>query len=203
MKAHQIALALATMLGLALTPQVHAQILDEIEIVQNQDTAEARIQLNAPVHYLRHFPSGNAQTFEIFFQIISQEGIDHMATDEYKIAPPSEKFPHFTVTYPKQGASRLVLQFCRAVDLKVRLGEDNRSFVLSIKPANTASQPAAKPCKAGSNKNQPAGIDAKSATENTAPAGNTNTPPAEIKMPAAEPQQPATENTQPASEASK
>lgn len=192
MKAHQIVLALATMLGLALAPQAHAQILDEIEIIQELDATEARIQLNAPVHYLRHFPAGNAQTFEIFFQIISTEGIDHMATDEYKIAPPSDKFPHFTVTYPKQGASRLVLQFCRAVDLKVRLGEDNRSFVLSIKPISTSSQPAAEPCKAGSAK-KPAANDTKPATENTAPASGTDTPPAEIKMPAVAPQQPASE----------
>lgn len=194
--------ALAVLLGLAQS-SAHAQILDEIEFVQVDNTTEARIQLNVPVHYLRHFPSGNAQTFEIFFQVISNEGIDRMTTDEYKIAPPSDKLPHFTVTYPKQGASRLVLQFCRAVDLKVRLGEDNRSFVLSIKPANTANQPAAEPCKAGSKKNQPAANDAKPATENSAPASNTISPPIEIKTPAAEPQQPATENTQPASEVGK
>ena len=128
-------LALAALLGLAQSP-VHAQVLDEIEIVQVQDATEARIQLNVPVHYLRFFPRGNADTYEIFFEIISSEGADHMPTDEYKIAPPSDKLPRFTVTYPKQGPSRLVLQFCRAVDLKVRPGEDNRSFLLSINPVS-------------------------------------------------------------------
>lgn len=201
MKSSLRSLALAAMFGLAAIPYAQAQLLDEIEL--SQDSMEVRIQLNAPVHYLRHFPTGNAQTFEIFFQIISNEGADHMMTDEYKIAPPSDKFPRFTVTYPKQGAPRLVLQFCRAVDLKVRLGEDNRSFVLSIKPINPPSQTGVEPGKAVNEKNQPAANDTKPATENSTPASDTNTPPVEMKTPVAEPQQPATKNSQPTSEGSK
>lgn len=197
MKASLRSLAFAAMLGLTAIPQAQAQLLDEIEL--SQDSMEARIQLNAPVHYLRHFPTGNAQTFEIFFQIISNEGANHMTTDEYKIAPPSDKLPRFTVTYPKQGASRLVLQFCRTVDLKVRLGEDNRSFVLSIKPLNSSSLPITEPGKAVSEKTQPVANDTKPATDNPAPAGDANT----MKAPAAEPQQPAIEISKPASEGSK
>lgn len=202
MKASLRSLALAAVLGLAVIPQAQAQLLDEIEL--SQDGMEARIQLNAPVHYLRHFPTGNAQTFEIFFQIISKESADHMTTDEYKIAPPSDKLPRFTVTYPKQGASRLVLQFCRTVDLKVRLGEDNRSFVLSIKPVNLLGQSGGEPGKVVNEKNQPAANDSQPATDNTALASDTHTTPSvEIKTPAAEPQQPVTGNSKPTSEGSK
>lgn len=134
MKNHIKSFALAALLGLSLPAPAHAQLLDEIEIAQ--DAQEARIQLNVPVHYLRHFPRGNASTYEVFFQIISSEGIDSMQSDEYKIAPPSDKLPRFTVTYPKQGASRLIVEFCKPVNLKVRLGEDNRSLILSIQPAS-------------------------------------------------------------------
>ncbi|NCN87882.1 MAG: hypothetical protein GW936_00325, partial [Gallionella sp.] len=92
-----------------------AQPLEDVTLEYQSGGIVATIHLNAPVRYLRHFPAGNGQTMEIFYERVQGVVVDEPWVDnEVRRSPPSGLFPAFTVTTrDQQTKPRLVIEFAR------------------------------------------------------------------------------------------
>ncbi len=115
-----------------------AQLLDDIEIRPSNGDAEIRIKFTMPVRYLRHFPLEKGELVNIYFQIVSVDGVDEPLREEHRKSPPSKLVPPFTVTFTSFGATNIVrdpmyvaIQFSKAVSYKVQQ-KDNNSFILTV-----------------------------------------------------------------------
>lgn len=53
-----------------------AQPLEDVTLEYQSGGIVATIHLNAPVRYLRHFPAGNGQTMEIFYERVQGVVVD-------------------------------------------------------------------------------------------------------------------------------
>jgi len=146
------ALAVALFAGLAPVSGF-AQLLDDVdaEVVSADKGAELRIHFNAPVHYLRHTPSGNeaSDRVEIFFRVISTDGLVESAVDETrKIASPIPGVPRFSILVPRYDSpltndGRVILKFEKPTNFKVNPGIDGRSIVLILPALQSQSAPQA------------------------------------------------------------
>ena len=136
----------ALMVWACFIGEVSAQVMDNIILNPvTDDRVNAIIKLSIPVEYLRHFPENQGQHLEIYFNILQSPPIyDPLKLHELRTSPPSDLIPGFTVevrdlpTGPK-----LVVEFSRPAKYSVRIGKDERSFVLTIqsdkvKPASNA-----------------------------------------------------------------
>jgi hypothetical protein len=125
---------------------VSAQVIDDITLNTDTDGAVvASIKLSSQVQYVRHFPEKRGEHLEIYFKILGNPESNPLQGFEARTSPPSSLIPGFTVTVRdlitdpknpdyKTSEPKLVIEFSRPADYKVRLGKNERSFVITIQP---------------------------------------------------------------------
>lgn len=136
------------LLALATTPfSATALPLDDVGLEYKTDGIVATIRMTSPVQYLRHFPTKNGNTLEIFYDRGQGVSADEVwADNEVRKSPPSGLIPSFTVTTRDQKTKpKLVIEFSRDADFTVTPGKDNRSFLITIRPDRQQAAPVALP----------------------------------------------------------
>ncbi len=130
----------ALLVWACLIGDVSAQILDDIILNKAPDgKVVATITLGGPVQYLRHFPDKRGQHLEIFFkQLLDGDSSDLWQGYEMRTSPPSDLIPRFTVEIRDLNIQpKMVVEFSRPTEYSVRVGENKRSFVITIQPDKT------------------------------------------------------------------
>ncbi len=140
---------LGSALWLLTGHSARAVLLDDIDITPADGATEIRINLTAPVRYLRHFPLDSGDLINIYFRHASVDGMESPVVREERLrAPASSRVPPFTVSVTNFGTTGnihdiyLTVQFKQPVRYKLRQGTDNRSFILTIFAAHAQQQPA-------------------------------------------------------------
>lgn len=138
LKKHGVSFLLGAALWFTGSP-ASAQLMDDIEIISRDNTAEIRIKLSVPVRYLRHFPKEQGELINIYFQVTSMDSMDRPLREEHRKSPPNQLVPSFTVTSTSLGATDVVrdppylaIQFSRPVKYKIRQSDDYRDFILTV-----------------------------------------------------------------------
>ena len=116
-----------------------AQLLDDIEVRSDQGVAEIRLHFTAPVRYIKHFPAERGELVKLYLQVLSLDGTEERAFQEYKHTPSIPLVPPFTVMYSTVRTCLAVrdplcldIQFSKPVRFRVRQGEDGRSILLHV-----------------------------------------------------------------------
>ena len=124
------------LLLLAISCSAFAQPLEEVGLEFQKEGIVATIHLSGPVHYLRHFPEKRGRTLEIYYDRIQDAtSTEPWLDDEVRKSPPSNLIPGFTVTTHDQATMpKLVIEFEREAEFSVAAGNDNRSFLITIRP---------------------------------------------------------------------
>jgi tetratricopeptide (TPR) repeat protein len=93
-------------------------VLDRIEIVETQTTAEIHIVFNTRTLYLRHTPSEKGDLIRIFLDFPDLDRSRRFAR-ELAASPPSDLAPKFSVTFPDQATNGLSVRFEKPVQFRV------------------------------------------------------------------------------------
>jgi hypothetical protein len=125
------------MLILLSTPIIsRAAPLDEVTLQPQGALMIATVKLTTPVHFLRFAPIKDSRMIEIYYERIpSSDSSDPWQDHEIRHLPETMLTPAFTVSTRDQARRpKLVVEFASAVNFKVNVGADSRSFVISITP---------------------------------------------------------------------
>lgn len=142
---------LSTLLAACVLPcaPAGAQLLDDIEVRSDQGLTEIRLQFSAPVRYIRHFPAERGELIKLYLQVLSLDGVEERAMQEYKRLPSLALVPPFTVMYSTVRNCHTVrdplcldIQFNKPVRFSVHQGEDGRSILLHVLPDSDSRLPA-------------------------------------------------------------
>jgi tetratricopeptide (TPR) repeat protein len=134
--------AWAALLVVLWRPDVSAQVLDRIEIVETPTAAEIHIVFNTRALYLRHTPSDKGDLIRIFLDFPDQDRSRRFAR-ELAASPPSDLIPKFTVTFPDQATNGLSVRFEKPVRFRISQ-RDIRSasrIVIAVKLERPAPLP--------------------------------------------------------------
>ena len=122
-----LVVASLTMPALALADQV----LDRIEIIQTKTEADIHIEFLTQVHYLRHFPTNETDSIQIFLEL--PELKDGFPTKrEFRSSPPSDIVPSFSVNLPGQATNSITIQFSKPVKFRVSPDNSGRGLILHV-----------------------------------------------------------------------
>lgn len=132
------ALCLALGSALVAVPLVSpAQTLDDVQVKANNGDAVIRIKFNGRIRYVRATPVTQTDQVLVYFQIISLDDPNAIATvEEAKVSPNDAPGPAFTVAYPYQPTQlvrQLRVQFASKVTVQVRPGAGDRSIEVVVK----------------------------------------------------------------------
>jgi hypothetical protein len=136
-----LVLALALVLGVCLAPPVPSQpvrgrVFRGVEITRESGRLVIDAGFNFPVRYVRHFPRRSGEELQVYLQPVAVSRVDRTFTRirEAGQIHSRDTGPLESVTYEGGvlGGPLLTFLFDRPVQFEVRLGEDFRSFVVSI-----------------------------------------------------------------------
>ncbi|MGB5081705.1 MAG: hypothetical protein WBO23_13290 [Burkholderiales bacterium] len=121
-----------------------AEVIDNIVIERHDSTARIRLHLTSPVHYIRHYISGDGDAVNVYLQALAPLSFGEGAIpDEVRYSPKNTQVPRFTVRVsldprcePVPHPVCIVIQFARATRVELRLGEDRRSLLLELPVAS-------------------------------------------------------------------
>jgi len=115
--------------------------LDEVSLRQRGDVVLATIKLTTPVHFLRYVPGAKSRIGEIYYdRIPSSNSADTWTDQEVRKVGATRLTPAFTVTTRDQALQpKLLVEFASAVNFSISPGEDNRSFVITMKPLTSTT----------------------------------------------------------------
>lgn len=140
---------LGSALWLLAGHSARAQLLDDIEITPLDGNTEVRINLTAPVRYLRHFPPERGDLINVYFRHASVDSMESPVVREERMrSPATPRVPSFTVSVTNFGTTDnshdlyLAIQFKQPVSFKLRQGSDNRSFILTIPAPHALDEPS-------------------------------------------------------------
>ncbi|HLP98476.1 MAG TPA: tetratricopeptide repeat protein [Sideroxyarcus sp.] len=124
------------LLAAAISGNVLAQPLDDVNLEFQDQGVVATIRLTGPVRYVSHFPESHGKTLEIFYERVQGPTSNEAWVDnEVRNSPPSGLIPSFTVTTrDQQTKPKLVIEFAREAEYSVTAGKDNRSLLVTIRP---------------------------------------------------------------------
>lgn len=138
----------ALLVWTCLIGEASAQLLDDILFDTNANgDVVATIKLNNMVQYLRHVPDHHGQHLEISFSVMVDRFAVNQQWQDYETrkSPPSDLIPAFTVVARDMATNpTLVVDFIRPADYNVRIGDNRRSLIITIK-SDKASAPNEKP----------------------------------------------------------
>ena len=153
----------------------NSQPLDDVTLEYQEQGVVATIRLTGPVQYLRHFPDSHGKTLEIYYDRVQAAANAEIWLDnEVRKSPPSGLIPSFTVTTrDQQTKPKLVIEFSREAEYSVAPGRDNRSLLITMRPARLPARtgplpllPAIKPEPVPAPAGTPASDDAAIAENN-------------------------------------
>lgn len=116
-------------------PAAIAAPLEDISLSADADSVVATIRLSSPVGNVRYTPAKKGATLSILVdRLPSAAGAEEWLDNEVLKSPPSNSIPSFTVkTNLKNIQPRLIVEFSREAEYKVRMGRDGRSILIDIK----------------------------------------------------------------------
>jgi hypothetical protein len=134
---------------------LHAQILDRIDVLLGENTAEIVIRFTENIVYQRHAPPGEGKILRVFFRF-SDGGVPESELMQQTLrAPKTSRVPTITVTYPEL-VNGMLISFSQVTRYAVRPGTDSRSIVIEVPllpgkatPGTPAARKAAEPSAAG------------------------------------------------------
>lgn len=144
------------MLGLmAIAPDVQAQLLDDIEVVEREDGVAVLVHFAAQIGYRRHVVSPAGDEIQVFFALSAVDPAARGVVEDKRVVAPTRGLPAMTVHYlsRRETASlqQIDMNFDAPVDVvRVGLGPDNRSLLAIVKarhpiPAEPEHAPPVEP----------------------------------------------------------
>ena len=120
----------------ALSGNVSAQIIDDITVHTDANgEVGAVIKFSVPIQYLRHFPQGKSSSTSIFFNIVGNVPADEWQDFETRRTPPSDIVQEIAVTTRDLGTGpKVQIKFFRPAEFSVRMGDNNQTLLVHIKP---------------------------------------------------------------------
>jgi len=104
----------------------HAHVIDRIEINHVGDEAEIHVLFDVRIQYLSEASLNNGE-IHVFLNLLEADPDRDQLVPEAMDSPPTDIAPHFTVAYPGLDSS-LIVRFDKAVNYRVRPGNDGRSI---------------------------------------------------------------------------
>ncbi len=133
----------------------HAQTIDDVQLIPQNDDLVARVTFNATVRFLQQTPPGATTLYQITWDLVAaDEAVLNQSADESRRVAGTAGVPDFTLTYPVAKGRRtkaLTLQLATAAAVNVRQGPSSRTidivFVGAVPhpPQAAASAPEAVP----------------------------------------------------------
>jgi tetratricopeptide (TPR) repeat protein len=121
--------------------KAHAHIIDRIEINHVGDEAEINILFDVRIQYLSEASLNNGE-IHVFLNLLEADPDRDRLVPEAMDSPPTDIAPHFTVAYPGLDSS-LIVKFDKAVNYRVRPGNDGRSISIFTPVVKREIQPQA------------------------------------------------------------
>ena len=145
-------LAIVPIAALLRVPPVLAAVIDDIAIERQDPAPRVRLRLTGPVHFLRYYASEQGRIVHVQLQALAPENFGTGPfPDEVKRSPRDASVPRFTVRVsldprcdPAPSPVCMTIQFERAAQTRVRLGEDRRSLLLDFESARQGGSPASR-----------------------------------------------------------
>ncbi|MDR2195198.1 MAG: hypothetical protein LBE50_01155 [Gallionellaceae bacterium] len=128
-----ITFALASALGFPLSAS--AQLIDSISVRDGGDVVIYTINMTTQVHYLRHTPTTQGRTLDIYYQLLpgASPG-DLFEANEMRNSPPSEQTPSFVIRSKQDNNQNdLAIVFSSEAEYTVLPGKDFRSFHIAVR----------------------------------------------------------------------
>jgi tetratricopeptide (TPR) repeat protein len=122
---------LVGLLSLFAAQQVHAEVIDRIDVNQVGDQAEIQLHFITRIQYKRQVALKNGD-IRIYLTLLDIKSDDPRLQWEKKNSPPSDIVPPFTVTYPELDSS-LTISFGKSLKYRVRPGKDGQSLSVFTK----------------------------------------------------------------------
>ncbi|MDP2804599.1 MAG: hypothetical protein Q8O24_01535 [Gallionellaceae bacterium] len=121
---------------LAFSSIICAAPLEDINVQQVGDDAQATIKLSTQVRFLRYVPAGKSRLLEIYYERVpGTNASDPWVDNEVRTSAETTITPAFKVTTRDQALQpKLVIEFAKEVEFKVSPAADGRSFLVTIKP---------------------------------------------------------------------
>jgi len=131
-----LALIAGPILLCALSGYASAQIIDDITVHTDANgEIGAVIKFAVPIQYIRHFPQGKSSSTSIFFNILSSVPMDEWQDFETRRTPPSDIVQEITVSTRDLGTGpKVQIKFFRPAEFSVRMGDNNQTLLVHIKP---------------------------------------------------------------------
>ncbi len=109
-------------------------ILDKVEIIQTATEADIHIDFQTQIRYVRHFPQQEASRIQLFLEFPEyvSNGLPLPTAREFLNSPPTNLVPAFTVNFPDQGVSSVVIAFKEAVKFRVTPDSSGRGIIVHI-----------------------------------------------------------------------
>jgi tetratricopeptide (TPR) repeat protein len=140
------AYALAVLWALAVAPDVSAQLLDDIEVVEREDGVAVLIHFAAQIGYRRHVVSPAGDEIQVFFALNAADPTARGVVEDKRVVPAARDLPGLTVHYLSRRETATLqqvdLNFDEPVDVvRVGLGTDNRSLVAIVRTRHLPPPP--------------------------------------------------------------
>jgi tetratricopeptide (TPR) repeat protein len=149
--------AVVTLFALGLSPNLLAQLIDQVDVQPRNGDTEVVIRFSTTVQYERHQPASAGSLIKIEFQQTGpSDRADGRLLTELRRVPASKTIPSIEVSYDGRGGF-LTVKFGRSISYRVGPGEDPRSIRILLpgvkmpvaatpaKPGLAAAKPAASP----------------------------------------------------------
>ena len=134
-------IVLVGFLSVFAVQQVHAEVIDRIDVNQVGDQAEIQLHFITRIQYKRQAALKNGD-IRIYLTLLDIKSDDPRLQWEKKDSPPSDIVPPFTVTYPELDSS-LTLSFGKIIKVRVLAGKGGQTLsiftkALKVKKADPA-----------------------------------------------------------------
>lgn len=109
----------------------NAEVLDHIDVVPGENTADIVINFSQKIQYLRHIPLYEGRKLRIFLRLVETNLVESDLGQETARSPKTDRVPNVTVLYPEL-VNGMLVTFSQDTKFSVRPGTDGQSIVITV-----------------------------------------------------------------------